>query len=108
MTIEVVFPDHVEPEGVTGVGLLERVCGAAVPGNAGIPGCPVSLVPLIPLIGVGMLLTLGVRSPVVLGAISVMLAAGTSTAIAPNPLMISFLVLATVAVVVSVGWFRKV
>ena len=108
VAIEVVFPQHVEPAGVLGVGLLERVCASAIPGSAGIPGCPVTLVPLIPLIGVGLLLTLGARNPVVLGGVAVAGAAGTSIAINPNPLMISLLVLAALAVVLAVGWFRKV
>ena len=68
VAIEVVFPRYVEPQGVEGVGLLERVCASAIPGSAGIPGCPVTLVPLMPLIGVGMLFALGARNPVVLGA----------------------------------------
>ena len=108
VAIEVVFPRYVEPAGVEGVGLLERVCASAIPGSPGIPGCPVTLVPLIPLIGVGFLLTLGARNPVVLGGVAVGAAAATSIAISPNPLMISLLVLAAVAVVLAAGWFRKV
>ena len=108
VAVEVVFPRYVAPEGVEGVGLLERVCGSAIPGAAGIPGCPVTLVPLMPLIGLGLLLSLGVRNPMVLGGVAVGAAAATSVAISPNPLMISLLVLAALSVVIGVGWLRKV
>ena len=63
-----------------------------------IPGCPQVFLFVLPLIAVAILLSMGVRNPVVLSGVVTLVLAATSIAINPNVMMLGLIVLGALAV----------
>ena len=77
--------------------LTETMCSI---GN--VPNCPQIFIFIIPLVGLAGMLSMGVRHPLILSGVVVLLLSGTSIAIKPNILMIALLVLGAAAIGVGV------